>query len=59
MNDELVRGTTSLCSTCKRSIDAAIWRSEGRIVMRKRCPQHGAEEVIVSPNAQWYDAMMS
>ncbi|CUI08834.1 MoaA/NifB/PqqE family protein MJ0619 [Janthinobacterium sp. CG23_2] len=58
MSDELVRGTTSLCSTCKRSIDATIWRSEGRIVMRKRCPQHGSEEVIVSSNAAWYDTMM-
>ena len=58
MNDELVRATTSLCSTCKRSIDATIWRSEGRILMRKRCPQHGSEEVVVSPNADWYDAMM-
>ncbi len=27
----------------------------GRFVMRKRCPQHGAEEVVVSSSAAWYD----
>lgn len=58
MSDELIRTTTSLCATCKRSIEAGIWRSDGRILMRKRCPEHGADEVIVSPNAAWYDATM-
>lgn len=58
MSDELVRLTTSLCPTCKRSIEAGIWRSGGRIVMRKHCPQHGSAETLVSPNAQWYDATM-
>ena len=59
MTDELVRTTTSLCSTCKHSVDAALWRSQGRIVMRKQCPQHGSEEVVVSSNAAWYDELMS
>lgn len=59
MTDGLVRATTSLCSTCQRSVDAALWRSQGRIVMRKQCPQHGSEEVVVSSNAAWFDAIMS
>ena len=58
MIDEPVRTTTSLCSTCKRSIAATLWRSEGRIVMRKHRSEHGAEEVLISSNADWYDAMM-
>src|SRR4051812_48492349 len=58
MSDELVRLTTSLCPTCKRSIEAGIWRSDGRIVMRKHCPQHGGAETLVSPHAAWYDATM-
>ncbi len=57
-NDEWVRATTSLCATCQRSVDATLWRSGGRIVMRKRCPQHGAQEVVVSSNAAWYERVM-
>ncbi len=58
MDDRQLRVTTSLCSTCKRSVEATLWRSRDRVVMRKRCPQHGSEEVLISSNADWYDAMM-
>jgi len=57
--DELLRTTSSLCATCKRSVAAHLWRSGGRVVMRKRCPQHGDEEVLVSSDAGWYAAMMA
>ena len=54
----VVRTTTSLCATCLRSVPAEIVRVDGAVVMRKRCDEHGAREVMVSPNADWYDAMM-
>jgi uncharacterized radical SAM superfamily Fe-S cluster-containing enzyme len=55
MSEALLRRTTSLCGHCKRSVPAEVWRSAGQVVMRKRCSEHGAAEVVVSSNADWYD----
>lgn len=54
MADRLLQTTTSLCATCKRSVPAEIWRVGQRVVMQKECPQHGAEEVTIAENADWY-----
>ncbi|MFN0250154.1 MAG: radical SAM protein [Kofleriaceae bacterium] len=58
MTDTLLRTTTSLCATCKRAAPAEIWRTSGRVVMRKVCDVHGPSEVIVSPNAEWYERVV-
>src|SRR5438132_1526992 len=57
--DPLLQATTSLCPQCRRSVPAEIRRSGDAVVMRKRCPQHGATEVVVSSNAAWYQEVMS
>jgi len=54
-----LRSTTSLCAACRRSVPAEIWRSGGAVVMRKRCPEHGAAEVVVSSSAAWYQEVMA
>jgi uncharacterized radical SAM superfamily Fe-S cluster-containing enzyme len=54
----LLRTTTSLCATCKRAAPAEIWRVDGRVVMRKVCDVHGPSEVVVSPNAEWYERVV-
>jgi uncharacterized radical SAM superfamily Fe-S cluster-containing enzyme len=54
----LLRTTTSLCATCKRAALAEVWRDGDRVVMRKVCDVHGASEVIVSPNADWYERVV-
>ena len=59
MADELLHTTSSLCSNCKCSVDAGVWRSADTIVMRKHCPIHGSEEVLISSNATWYNATMA
>jgi 7,8-dihydro-6-hydroxymethylpterin dimethyltransferase len=49
--------TTSLCGVCKRTVPAVIGRvgrADGAVVMRKRCPEHGAAEVPVAADADWY-----
>jgi uncharacterized radical SAM superfamily Fe-S cluster-containing enzyme len=58
MTDTLLRATTSLCATCKRAAPAEIWRTNDRVVMRKVCDVHGPSEVIVSPNAEWYERVV-
>jgi tetraether lipid synthase len=49
-----LRDTSSLCTRCKQGVPAAIFETGGRIVMRKRCPEHGAEEVLIASDAAWY-----
>ena len=55
MTDRLLKTTTSLCGTCKRAAPAEIWRTGQRVVMRKTCEVHGASEVELSPDADWYE----
>lgn len=59
MPDALLRNTTSLCGSCKRSVPAEIWRSGEQVVMRKLCSDHGAAEVVLSSNAGWYEGVLS
>lgn len=58
MADALLGSTTSLCATCKRSVAAELWKSGEQVVMRKRCPEHGASSVLISSNADWYASVM-
>ncbi len=46
--------TRSLCPECKTLIDAQIHLKEGRVIMRKRCKDHGWFEALISPDAEGY-----
>ena len=46
--------TTSLCGVCQRTVAAVIGRVGRAVVMRKQCPEHGAAEVPVAADADWY-----
>ena len=46
--------TRSICPVCKRVIDAEVNARDGRVVLRKRCPEHGAFEALVSSDADAY-----
>lgn len=46
--------TLSLCSQCLQRIDAKILFEEGRVYMHKRCPQHGAERVLLATDVEYY-----
>jgi uncharacterized radical SAM superfamily Fe-S cluster-containing enzyme len=59
MADAVLGRTTSLCATCKRSVEAEIRRRQGIVVMAKSCPEHGATEVLLSPNADWYEETLA
>lgn len=48
--------TRSLCSQCRRVIDAQILLRDNKVYMRKRCPEHGSFEVLVYGDAQAYTA---
>lgn len=46
--------TRSLCPECRRVIDAQILLRDGRVIMRKRCPDHGWFEALVFGDAELY-----
>jgi uncharacterized radical SAM superfamily Fe-S cluster-containing enzyme len=46
--------TRSICPICRRPIDAHIVLRDGKVFMRKRCPEHGHFEALVYADAQAY-----
>ncbi len=46
--------TRSICPTCKKVIDAQIIIRENKVYMRKRCPDHGWFEGLISSDAEMY-----
>jgi 7,8-dihydro-6-hydroxymethylpterin dimethyltransferase len=48
--------TRSICPLCKRVIDAEINVRDNRVLLRKRCPQHGEFEALVYSDADLYMA---
>ena len=50
--------TKSICPLCKRVIDAELNVRGGRVIMRKRCPEHGQFEALVYSDAELYMAQL-
>jgi uncharacterized radical SAM superfamily Fe-S cluster-containing enzyme len=46
--------TRSICPTCRRVIDAHIILRDGKVYLRKRCPEHGPFEALVYSDAHAY-----
>lgn len=46
--------TRSLCPQCRRVVDAQVLIRDGAVYLRKRCPEHGWFEALVSSDADWY-----
>ena len=46
--------TRSICPECKAVIDAQIIIRDNKVFMRKRCPEHGWFETIISSDAEMY-----
>lgn len=44
----------SICTTCYRRVDAKIVFEDGCVYLLKRCPQHGAERVLISDDVDYY-----
>ncbi len=46
--------TRSICPLCKRVIDAEVVIRDGRVILSKRCPEHGRFEGLVYSDADLY-----
>jgi uncharacterized radical SAM superfamily Fe-S cluster-containing enzyme len=46
--------TRSICPVCRRVVDAQILLRDGKVYMRKRCPEHGRFEALIYGDAEAY-----
>ena len=46
--------TRSICPKCLKPIDAQILLKDGRVIMRKRCAEHGWFESLISSDSEMY-----
>ena len=53
-DEVFVEYTKSICPLCKVVIDAEVAVRDNRVVMSKRCPDHGRFEALVYSDAQMY-----
>jgi len=52
--EKLVRYTQSICPICERLLPAVIFERDGKLYLRKECPEHGAFEDLYYGNAEMY-----
>jgi uncharacterized radical SAM superfamily Fe-S cluster-containing enzyme len=55
-DESLLELTKSICPVCKRLLDAEVNARDGRVYLRKRCPEHGPFEALVYSDADRYVA---
>ncbi|MFN7975594.1 MAG: radical SAM protein [Acidobacteriota bacterium] len=59
MGDRLLHETAGLCRTCKVAVPARVVARETgtreEVVLTKACATHGAAEVVLSDDADWYE----
>ncbi len=51
--------TRSVCPVCDKIIDGLLYEEEGRILLRKTCPEHGEVRDVASSNAEIFKGKMS
>lgn len=56
---KLISKTSSLCTVCKRGIEADIVEYEGAVYLQKSCPDHGMRRVLLSSEAEWYQQTLA
>lgn len=49
--------TISLCPDCLRRIEAKIVFEDGQVYMRKTCPEHGFQKVLIATDIEYYKSI--
>jgi len=44
----------SICSRCYRKVEGKILFEEGRVYLKKRCPDHGWETALIADDVEYY-----
>jgi hypothetical protein len=53
-NEVFLEYTKSICPVCKAVVDAEVNIRDNRVLLRKRCPEHGRFEALVYSDAELY-----
>lgn len=56
--EEVLAWSRAVCPSCHELVDAARVRRDGKILLRKRCPDHGTSEALICDDADWYAAAL-
>lgn len=51
---DVLEATVSLCPECMRTVQAKIVEQDGRIYLRKHCPEHGAQVALLEADAGYF-----
>src|SRR3954471_17792459 len=58
VSETLLKRTTSRCPTCHAACPAEVWkvgdREKQRVMLRRRCAEHGEAEACISSDARFY-----
>ena len=57
-DESLVRNTLSVCPECYRLLPAIVYEKDGKIWIRKKCPEHGEVEDLYWGDAEMYRRAM-
>ncbi|PMP60953.1 MAG: radical SAM protein [Caldisphaera sp.] len=57
-NEKHLHYTTSLCPVCMRLLPARIFERDGKVYLRKVCPEHGEFEELYYGDSKLYTRMM-
>jgi uncharacterized radical SAM superfamily Fe-S cluster-containing enzyme len=49
-----IKKTMSLCPECRQQIPADVFETDGKVFLRKRCPQHGNFTVLINSDRRFY-----
>jgi len=52
--DRILKTTISLCPECLTHVGALVYSLDGRVLMRKRCPQHGLSDAVLENDENFY-----
>jgi uncharacterized radical SAM superfamily Fe-S cluster-containing enzyme len=44
----------SICSTCYRKVEGKIVFQDGKVLLLKQCPVHGAERILIADDVDYY-----
>ncbi len=54
VKNAIINHTESLCPICLKTIDARVVEQEGRVYLKKVCPDHGPTSSYIWPDAEHY-----
>ena len=54
MKKGLPKTTESLCPECKKVIEAKIYEEKGKVVMKKKCEEHGTFKDTIWSDVDYY-----